>query len=65
MLIVFLDINLPLSSISFVLVLFFLRVRTPEGSILSKAKRVDWLYVYHLVHSQLLLKGCTVAETLL
>lgn len=37
------DINLPLSGISFTLVLFFLRVRTPEGSIISKVKRVDWL----------------------
>ncbi|KAI0826235.1 iron permease [Irpex lacteus] len=36
------DINLPLSGISFFLVLFFLRVRTPAGSIISKVKRVDW-----------------------
>ncbi|KAI0088174.1 MFS general substrate transporter [Irpex rosettiformis] len=35
-------INLPLSGIAFTLVLFFLRVRTPEGSITSKVKRVDW-----------------------
>jgi len=37
------DLNLPLSAVAFVLVLFFLRVRTPEGSIGSKIKRVDWM----------------------
>jgi len=36
-------LNLPLSGMSFLLVVIFLRVRTPEGSIGSKIKRVDWL----------------------
>ncbi|KAF8148433.1 iron permease [Crassisporium funariophilum] len=36
-------LNLPLSGISFALVVIFLRVRTPEGSMGSKIKRVDWL----------------------
>lgn len=34
---------------AFVLVILFLNVRTPEGSISSKMARVDWLYV--LLHS--------------
>ncbi|KAI0327038.1 iron permease [Cubamyces sp. BRFM 1775] len=36
-------LNLPLSGISFVLVAVFLRVRTPEGSMREKLRRVDWL----------------------
>ncbi|KAJ3554089.1 hypothetical protein NM688_g3288 [Phlebia brevispora] len=35
-------INLPLAGIAFVLVWLFLRVRTPEGSMREKLKRVDW-----------------------
>ncbi|KAI0347418.1 iron permease [Trametopsis cervina] len=35
-------INLPLAGISFFLVLFYLRVRTPPGSIITKLARVDW-----------------------
>ncbi|KDR69579.1 hypothetical protein GALMADRAFT_77246 [Galerina marginata CBS 339.88] len=35
-------LNLPLSGIAFALVILFLKVRTPEGSILSKLARVDW-----------------------
>jgi len=35
--------NLPLCGIAFAFVLFFLRVRTPEGSVSAKIKRVDWL----------------------
>ena len=37
------DLNLPLCGLAFVFVLFFLRVRTPEGTVASKIKRVDWL----------------------
>ena len=37
--------NLPLTGIAFALVVLFLRVRTPEGSIKSKLRRVDWTYV--------------------
>ncbi|KAI0656495.1 iron permease [Cubamyces menziesii] len=36
-------LNLPLSGIAFVLVAVFLRVRTPEGSMREKLRRVDWL----------------------
>ena len=39
------DLNLPLTGIAFLLVLFFLRVRTPPGSIKSKLKRLDILCV--------------------
>ncbi|KAF7792059.1 hypothetical protein EIP86_003087 [Pleurotus ostreatoroseus] len=35
-------INLPLTGVAFFLVWFFLRVRTPEGSMKEKLKRVDW-----------------------
>lgn len=40
-----LDLNLPLTGIAFGLVLLFLRVRSPEGSMKAKLGRVDWLYV--------------------
>ncbi|KAF7310094.1 Iron permease [Mycena indigotica] len=36
-------LNLPLCGISFLLVAFFLRVRSPPGSIQSKLAQVDWL----------------------
>ncbi|KAJ7432135.1 iron permease [Mycena galericulata] len=36
-------LNLPLSGIAFVLVSFFLRVRTPPGSMREKLARVDWV----------------------
>ncbi|EMD39201.1 hypothetical protein CERSUDRAFT_112880 [Gelatoporia subvermispora B] len=35
-------LNLPLTGIAFFLVLFFLRVRTPPGSMREKLRRVDW-----------------------
>ncbi|KAJ3555468.1 hypothetical protein NM688_g2562 [Phlebia brevispora] len=35
-------LNLPITGIALTLVTFFLRVRTPEGSVVSKLKRVDW-----------------------
>ncbi|KAL7279419.1 hypothetical protein ACG7TL_007261 [Trametes sanguinea] len=35
-------LNLPLSGICFILVAMFLRVRTPEGSIREKLRRIDW-----------------------
>ena len=40
-----LDLNLPLTGIAFLLVLSFLRVRTPPGTVKSKLKRLDILYV--------------------
>lgn len=40
------DLNLPLTGIAFGLVLIFLQVRTPEGSMGEKLARVDWLCVY-------------------
>ncbi|KAF7797451.1 hypothetical protein EIP86_008648 [Pleurotus ostreatoroseus] len=36
-------LNLPVTGISIGLVWMFLRVRTPEGSVWSKLKRVDWV----------------------
>ncbi|TCD60225.1 hypothetical protein EIP91_010533 [Steccherinum ochraceum] len=36
-------LNLPLSGIAFALVVFFLHVRAPEGSVSTKLRRVDWL----------------------
>lgn len=38
-----LDLNLPVTGIAFTLVFFFLSVKTPEGSITAKLKRVDWV----------------------
>ncbi|KAH8106322.1 iron permease [Cristinia sonorae] len=35
-------LNLPVTGIAFGLVLFFLKVKTPEGSMVEKLKRVDW-----------------------
>ncbi|CAL1715229.1 unnamed protein product [Somion occarium] len=35
-------INLPLCGISFALVLFFLRVRTPPGTVFEKLSKIDW-----------------------
>lgn len=39
------DLNLPLSGIALVLVWFFLRVRTPPGSMRSKLAQIDWTCV--------------------
>ncbi|CAK5262635.1 unnamed protein product, partial [Mycena citricolor] len=36
-------LNLPLTGIAFVLTLFFLRVKRPEGSTSEKLRQVDWL----------------------
>ncbi|KAI0784111.1 iron permease [Abortiporus biennis] len=36
-------INLPLTGIAFLIVSFYLRVKTPEGSVLSKLKRIDYI----------------------
>lgn len=38
-----LDLNLPVTGVAFTLVFFFLSVKTPEGSITAKLKRVDWV----------------------
>ncbi|KAL7284393.1 hypothetical protein ACG7TL_001683 [Trametes sanguinea] len=35
--------NLPIAGVAFILVFFFLRVKTPEGSMRAKLGRVDWL----------------------
>ncbi len=42
----FTDLNLPLTGFAFALVLFFLRVKTPPGSLKEKLSRIDALYVY-------------------
>ena len=44
-----LDLNLPLIGLAFALVLVFLRVRTPPGTIKSKLSRLDVLYVHFIV----------------
>ncbi|KAL4241388.1 MFS transporter superfamily protein [Abortiporus biennis] len=36
-------INLPLTGIAIVVVGLYLRIKTPEGSIMTKLKRIDWL----------------------
>ncbi|KAA1472296.1 MFS multidrug transporter [Dentipellis sp. KUC8613] len=48
-------LNLPITFISFVLVLFFLRVRSPEGSMKEKLARVDW------IGNGIIIAGTTVA----
>nr|GAT46162.1 predicted protein [Mycena chlorophos] len=39
-------LNLPMSGFAFVLVIVYLSVKRPEGSIRSKLAQVDWLYVF-------------------
>jgi hypothetical protein len=36
------DLNLPLSLIAAVLVIFFLKMMTPSGNWRSKVRRIDW-----------------------
>ncbi|KAA1472295.1 MFS general substrate transporter [Dentipellis sp. KUC8613] len=48
-------LNLPVTAIAFVLVLFFLRVRTPEGRMRDKLARVDW------IGNAIIIAGTTVA----
>ncbi|TFY60745.1 hypothetical protein EVG20_g7307 [Dentipellis fragilis] len=48
-------LNLPITFISFVLVLIFLRVRSPEGSMKEKLARVDW------IGNGIIIAGTTVA----
>lgn len=37
------DLNLPLSAISFVCITLFLTTKAPQGSVVAKLKRIDWL----------------------
>lgn len=39
------DLNLPVSGVAALLVVIFLRLRTPEGSMREKLARMDWLLV--------------------
>ncbi|TCD69560.1 hypothetical protein EIP91_007184 [Steccherinum ochraceum] len=50
-------INLPLCGVAFALVVFFLRVRSPKGSIWMKLKRVDW------IGNLIVVAGTTLAVT--
>jgi len=50
-------LNLPLTGIAFGLVLLFLRVRSPEGSMKEKLRRVDWLGNF------IVIAGTTLAVT--
>lgn len=38
------DLNIPLSGIAALLVVCFLRLRTPGGSVTEKLARIDWMY---------------------
>jgi len=38
------DLNIPLSGIAALLVVSFLRLKTPGGSATEKLKRIDWVY---------------------
>jgi hypothetical protein len=40
-----LDINLPLTAFSIIMIFFFFKFKTPTGNIRHKLSRVDWLYV--------------------
>lgn len=42
---IILDINIPLTIFSLLLVFFFLKLKTPTDHIFHKLSRVDWLYV--------------------
>ena len=44
------DLNLPIAGICFVLLLIFLQVPTPEGTIHEKLKKIDWMYVFYAVN---------------
>lgn len=37
------DLNLPVSGVAALLVVLFLKLRTPEGSLLEKLARMDWV----------------------
>lgn len=37
------DLNLPISGVALFLVVFFLRVKAPEGSLKDKIAKIDWL----------------------
>ncbi|TCD71946.1 hypothetical protein EIP91_000078 [Steccherinum ochraceum] len=55
-------LNLPLSGISFGLVVIFLKVRAPQGSIWEKLKRVDWIGNFIVIAgSTLAITGLTFA----
>ena len=47
------DLNLPLAGIAFFLVMVFLRVRTPGGSLREKITRIDFVYVFHAPHQRM------------
>jgi hypothetical protein len=38
------DLNIPLSGIAALLVVCFLRLKTPGGSVTQKLRRIDWMY---------------------
>lgn len=38
------DLNIPLSGIAALLVVSFLRLKTPGGSTTEKLRRIDWMY---------------------
>ncbi|KAI0781950.1 iron permease [Abortiporus biennis] len=48
-------INLPLTGIASVLVFFWLKVKTPPGSIMSKLRRIDW------IGNMIVISGTTLA----
>jgi hypothetical protein len=37
------DLNIPLSAIAAMLVLVFLRMKAPAGSVFDKLKQIDWV----------------------
>ncbi|TCD71948.1 hypothetical protein EIP91_000080 [Steccherinum ochraceum] len=57
-------LNLPLSGVSFILVVIFLSVRIPQGSVWKKLKRVDWAGNFIVISgSALSITGLTFAGT--
>lgn len=45
-------INLPLSAIAILLVVYYLNLPMPKGSMAEKWKRIDWMYVWISVMGQ-------------
>lgn len=39
------DLNLPIGGVAALLVVFFMKLKTPEGTARQKLAKIDWMYV--------------------
>jgi hypothetical protein len=42
------DLNLPICGLTMLLVFLFLNLRTPSGSVATKFKKIDYVFVFNL-----------------